>query len=264
MRMVKLLIFGFAGLFVIVIGSNAFRACSNSGSPRYTARTATPAQPMPQGQSGLPATPQPIQPLLQPGQALPQAGQGSAIAPREIQPVIIEAGKTELIKGMAALEVYNVDCGMDDNLPVEPVYKGTWRDFDTKKINYQKKVKKGMFSACTLGNFNFFYKAPADGFYTFGVNQYGKDAGLSWRVNGVLLFPIKFWDVGTETVRLKKDGYYDMDVRVWDKGGNGGSVAGMTLMVKAPGENEMHILTKDEIYQGRTVEAVAAPAKGGK
>lgn len=261
MKMVKLLILGFAGLFIIVIFSNAWRACGNSGGPRYTTSPTAPAQPMPT-QQPMPALP--VQPLQQPGQALPQTGIGSTIAPREIQPVVIEAAKTELVKGAAEMDVYNVECQMDDNLPAEPVYQGTWLDFDTKHINYQKKVKKSVFSRCTLGNFRFFYKAPADGNYTFGINQYGSNAGLSWRVNGVLLFPVKFWTVGTETARLKKDGFYDMDIRLWDEGGSGRDVAGMTLMVKAPGQNEMHILTKDEIYQGRPVAAAAAPAKGGK
>lgn len=258
----KVLILFLLLLTVFAVGSGLWRWIKHS-LPQVPIRQSVYQQPLPQGTAQ--PTPQiTSQPQASGQQALPQAGQGSMIKAKAINPVIIEPGKLVMEKGKAAIEVYNVDCNPDDNIPPSPVFTGVWSDFDSKNIQWSKKSKKNTFTQCNLGVFHFYYQAPEDGLYVFGVNEYGAShSPLSWRANGVLLFPLDFYGVGTETVQLKGQGWYEMDIRLF-KNADHGWPAGFTLMVKLPSENEMHILTKDEVFFGKAIEAPAATTKGGK
>lgn len=258
----KLLLLGLVLIILITLGSRILKSVGSS-LPKIPVAQQSSVQPTavippPGVVIPAPAQTQGVPPLPSVQQ---QVVTGSNIKAKQINPVILTDAEISMERGKARLNVFNVECSPDDNLPPAPVFISTWIDFDTKDVRYGKKTKNTAFTPCTLGNFKFYYQAPEDGLYIFGVKQYGdKDfSRLSLRANGVQVFSSDYYETGSETLTLQK-GWYEVDLRLWKyEHPYRNTKKGFTLLVKTPAENEMHVLTNSEIYMGSPKTIIVSP-----
>lgn len=254
MRFMKIILLLFFALFMIVIFSAAIRTCNRASAPTQLPVSSNQdiiRQLQQRAQQPADPAPQQVQPQA-PQQA---ASVGSAIKAMVISPSIIDEKAIALERGKGELNVYNVDCNsQDDALPENSIFRTTWEDFDTSNVNYWKKSPKTTFTTCTLGAFKLYFKAPEDGVYIIGLRMINKHSRASLRINGVQIFGMGLHWSGTEQVRLQKDGYYEFDFRFWKNDGDYTGAKGFAILLKYPSENEMHVITKDEIFMARAVE----------
>lgn len=260
MRFMKIILLLFFALFMIVIFSAAIRTCNRASAPTQLPVSSNQdiiQQLQQRAQQPMQPTPQQVQPQA-PQQEAPV---GSAIKAMVINPSIIDEKAIALERGKGELNVHNVGCNSkDDVLPESSIFRTAWEDFDTNEVNYWKKSPKTTFTTCTLGAFKLYFKAPEDGVYIIGLRMTNNEdfgwkySRASLRINGVQIFGMGFYSSATEQVRLQKDGYYEFDFRFWKNDDSYTGKKGFAILLKYPSENEMHVITKDEIFMARAVE----------
>lgn len=218
-------------LFVFLVILSGIRTCSRSISTSTTTYV-----PPPQ----VPQVPQ--------QQTAPQ--QQTTVQPLSIQPLVVDEKIRELVKG-AVLDIYNVPCSPGDTLPPSPVYTGLWKETDIEKLSFIRIAPNTVFSRCTLMRLRFFYYAGVNGIYTFAIRSSGAEAYRSMRINSVQVISLTRNREATGQVTLST-GWYEVDIRFYFNRDEYPYWYGYRLLQKRPNDNQMVVMSKDDIYVTRT------------